>query len=160
MKHQGNVAMRKLVKERLQRWESAAFKDKSGISWEVVNEIVRGGGRFLKEAPEGWFVEVDPEAVKQKVSIAFRDMAKRKKRQICLEEEAQQWQQQQQQQQQQSQVFAQLDFKVPFPLLTNPSPSADSVEFLNMTGYVPQKRRRLSDREGGCAHGNIFCNFS
>jgi hypothetical protein len=78
MKHVGNIAMRRLVEERLQIYEKAPFKEKSSIAWEVVLIIQKGGGRFLKEDPTyGWFVQVDDEIARQKVSIAFRDGVKK-----------------------------------------------------------------------------------
>jgi hypothetical protein len=77
MKHPGNVDMRHFLEARLDRWESAGIKEKAGVSWEVVHEVKQNGGRFLKEDPNGWYVEVDDEVARQKVSIGFRDLVKR-----------------------------------------------------------------------------------
>jgi hypothetical protein len=74
--------MRRLLEPRYERYETAEYSDKARIAWEVVREIKKGLGRFLKEDPNGWFVEVPDELARQKISIAFRDMkrARRRKR--------------------------------------------------------------------------------
>jgi hypothetical protein len=84
MKHPGNMSMRKLLEERWERYEGAVYRqEKMDIAWEVVFEIQRGHGRFLREEPPyGWFVEVDRDAARQKISIAFRDIVQRKKKRI------------------------------------------------------------------------------
>ncbi|KAG7338022.1 hypothetical protein IV203_022479 [Nitzschia inconspicua] len=76
-KHPGNVGMRRLVASKLDRYQVAAFKDKSRLAWEVVHEVKECGGRFLKEQFNGLFVEVNDETCRKKVSIAFRDLAKK-----------------------------------------------------------------------------------
>ncbi|KAG7371364.1 hypothetical protein IV203_019934 [Nitzschia inconspicua] len=78
MKHPGTLAMHNILKNRMDCWNNASFKEKNGLTWEVVNEILSGDGRFLRQDPcHGWFVPVEDEVARQKVSIAFRDMAKR-----------------------------------------------------------------------------------
>jgi hypothetical protein len=69
--------MRKLVEARLDRYQVAAFKDKSLLACEVVHEVKDCGGRFLKKRLNGLFVEVDDETCHKKVSIAFRDLMKK-----------------------------------------------------------------------------------
>jgi hypothetical protein len=121
MKHPGNIAMRQLLLERWERYEKAAFRDKKGIAWEVVEKIKRGTGRFLREDPDGgyWFVEVEDDVARQKVSNAIRDMVQRKRQR--LEHEAKQQQGQ----------------KPPQPA----SVSSETNAFL----FVPKKRRLLDD---------------
>jgi hypothetical protein len=80
MRHPGNVAMRRLLEPRYERYERAGYRDKAAIAWEVVDEIKQGTGRFLKEDPDGWFVQVGDEMARQKISIAFRDMKRPRKR--------------------------------------------------------------------------------
>lgn len=80
MKHPGNVEMRRLLEPRYERYEAAEYRDKAAIAWEVVNEIKGGSGRFLKEDPDGWFVQVSDELARQKISIAFRDMKRTRQR--------------------------------------------------------------------------------
>lgn len=79
--------MRNLVESKLDRYQVAAFKDKSRLAWEVVNEVKECGGRFLKEQFNGLFVEVNDETCRKKVSIAFRDLMKKsRQRQEKVEE--------------------------------------------------------------------------
>jgi len=82
MKHPGNVAMRELLNQRGTRYEQAAFKEKKAIAKEVVMEIKQGGGRFLREDTNHgyFFVEVDDETARQKVSNALRDVVQRMRR--------------------------------------------------------------------------------
>jgi hypothetical protein len=78
MKHPGTLGMHNLLKSKMDRWSTASFKEKNGLTWEVVHEILSVDGRFLQQDPShGWFVPVEDEVARQKVSIAFRDMAKR-----------------------------------------------------------------------------------
>jgi hypothetical protein len=78
MKHPGTLAMHNMLKCNMDRWNAASFKEKNGITWEVVHEILNSGGRYLQQDPcHGWFVPVEDDVARQKVSIAFRDMAKR-----------------------------------------------------------------------------------
>jgi hypothetical protein len=70
--------MHNILKGKIDRWNTASYREKSGITWEVVHAILNGGGRFLQQDPcYGWFVPVEDEVARRKVSIAFRDMAKR-----------------------------------------------------------------------------------
>mmetsp|Transcript_13286 Transcript_13286/g.23902 ORF Transcript_13286/g.23902 Transcript_13286/m.23902 type:complete len:521 (+) Transcript_13286:142-1704(+) len=85
MKHPGNIEMRQLLEAKLSKWESATIKEKAGVSWEVVREVKELGGRFLKEDPNGWYVEVADEAARQKVSIGFRDLVKRTRKRREME---------------------------------------------------------------------------
>jgi hypothetical protein len=79
--------MRRLVESKLDRYQVAAFKDKSQLAWEVVHEVKDCGGRFLKEQFNGLFVEVNDETCRKKVSIAFRDLMKKsRQRQESTEE--------------------------------------------------------------------------
>ncbi len=74
MKHPGNVAMRSMLEGKRERYACAAHQKKSEIAWEVVNEIKKGGGRFLKELDTGLYTFVDDETSRKKISIAFRDL--------------------------------------------------------------------------------------
>lgn len=78
MKHPGTLAMHNMLKNKMENWNTSSFKEKNGLTWEVVHEILKGNGRFLQQDPtHGWFVPVEDEVARQKVSISFRDMAKR-----------------------------------------------------------------------------------
>ena len=82
MYHPGNVAMRRLLEEKINRFESLLPLHKSSVVWEVVNEIKEGTGRFLKEDVDhaGVFVITDDETAFKKIAIAFRDLKKRRLR--------------------------------------------------------------------------------
>ncbi|KAL3910235.1 MAG: hypothetical protein SGILL_007772 [Bacillariaceae sp.] len=80
MNHQGNVSMRKLLEQRWERYEEAKYGQKMDIAWEVIFEIKKGLGRFLREEPSGLYVEVDDETAREKISIAFRDIVRRTKK--------------------------------------------------------------------------------
>mmetsp|Transcript_10299 Transcript_10299/g.24984 ORF Transcript_10299/g.24984 Transcript_10299/m.24984 type:complete len:373 (+) Transcript_10299:391-1509(+) len=82
MYHPGNVAMRRLLEEKIDRFESLMPLQKSSVVWEVVNEIKMGTGRFLKEDNDhaGVFVITDDETAFKKIAIAFRDLKKRRLR--------------------------------------------------------------------------------
>ncbi|KAL3907056.1 MAG: hypothetical protein SGILL_009027 [Bacillariaceae sp.] len=81
MNHHGNVSMRKMLEQRWDRYDKAKYGEKMDIAWEVIFEIKRGQGRFLKEEASGLYTEVDDESAREKISIAFRDIVRRIKRQ-------------------------------------------------------------------------------
>jgi hypothetical protein len=77
MNHKGNVIMRELVGSKLSRFNAATQKHvRTSIIEEVVREIQARGGRFLREDPNmnGFWIEVDIIAARQKVGIYFRDL--------------------------------------------------------------------------------------
>ncbi len=80
MYHPGNIAMRRLLEAKIQRFEAMAPLQKSIVVWEVVNEISRGKGRFLKEDTyyAGALVITDDDTAFKKIAIAFRDLKKRR----------------------------------------------------------------------------------
>ena len=82
MYHPGNIAMRRLLDAKIKRFEAMVPLQKSIVVWEVVNEIKRGTGRFLKEDTDhaGLFVIADDETAFKKIAIAFRDLKKRRLR--------------------------------------------------------------------------------
>lgn len=80
MNHPGNVAMRRLLDAKINRFEASSSMEKSFVVWEVVNCIKQGNGRFLKEdnAHAGVYVITDDETAFKKIAIAFRDLKKRR----------------------------------------------------------------------------------
>jgi hypothetical protein len=71
-----NIAYRKIMESRFLEHRDAATADrKTVISREIVDELVRNGGRFLMKE-ESWWVNGDRETAREKVSVAFRDMRK------------------------------------------------------------------------------------
>jgi hypothetical protein len=91
MHHPGNVTMREMIQACSERYDEAVYSSKSEIAWSIVFHIQRRGGRFLKEHPQyGWFVEVDNDDARQKISIALRDHVKKSKKKKMLVELQQQ----------------------------------------------------------------------
>jgi len=102
MSHPGNVAMRRLLNERYERFEHLNNPGKDKLAMEIVDEIKRGAGRFLKEdvnnnrnytdtnSNTGLFIEVDEVVARKKIVIAFRDLKKKRMRQKQKEEEKKQ----------------------------------------------------------------------
>ncbi|KAG7340777.1 hypothetical protein IV203_024320 [Nitzschia inconspicua] len=151
MKHQGNIALRALLKERLSCWENAAFKEKSSICWEIIHEVAQQGGRFLRDTPQGWFVEVEPDSVRKKVSIAFRDMLKRARRNNRGG-----------QQQEKAQVagVSSADTYLPFPITLDHAIQAQTYNDLNLSRKIPPKRQKVRTGEDDDFSEKMFCNFS
>ena len=82
MKHPGNVAMRRLLAEKYDRYEYDVI-NKSVVASEILGEIKQGSGRFLREYTDqyaGLMVQVDDKTALQKINIAFRDLRKRRLR--------------------------------------------------------------------------------
>jgi hypothetical protein len=71
-----NIAFRKLMESRfLEHRDARAAERKTAITWEVVEEVKRRGGRFLVK-DKSWWVVADQETARDKVSVMFRDMRK------------------------------------------------------------------------------------
>ena len=45
---------------------------KAACVLKILDEIQESRGRFLKRRPDGWWEEVEMEAAKEKISLAFR----------------------------------------------------------------------------------------
>jgi hypothetical protein len=88
MRHPGNVAMRNILEVYWEKYDETEFSLKSKIAWSILFHIQGNGGRFLKEHPQyGWYIEVDNDDARRKISIALRDhvkRAKQKKRMLLL----------------------------------------------------------------------------
>jgi len=85
MNHPGNKAMRRLVEQLHDSFYSTkSTSKKHEMSWSVLHEIQKGGGRFLKEHPNipGLYMMADNQQALRKVSVAFRDLQKKKKHMI------------------------------------------------------------------------------
>ncbi|VEU42324.1 unnamed protein product [Pseudo-nitzschia multistriata] len=90
MNHPGNIAMRRLVKNKLSQFISNNAKEKSEIVQECIDEIKEWNGRFLKEDSDhaGVFVIADNETVFKKIASAFRDLKKKQLREQQREKES------------------------------------------------------------------------
>jgi hypothetical protein len=77
--HPGNMAYRALLESKRDMYDNARTKEeKFHITLDVVMEVGAMGGRFLTQDPTNdWWVPIkDQEAVRLKVSVAFRDLRK------------------------------------------------------------------------------------
>jgi hypothetical protein len=72
--HIGNMRLRNLVEDCKPEYGSAARKEKTLISQEIVDNVKKNWHHFLKDEAEGW-VEVDDHVARLKVSHTFRDVA-------------------------------------------------------------------------------------
>ena len=160
MRHPGNIAMRQLLYQRWERYETAAYKDKKKIALEIVTEIKNGGGRFLREDPfeKYCFVEVSEDEARQKCSNALRDVVQRQRMKETKKHEQQQRRASAQTQKQQRQEQRQKQ--------EEGTPLGDPSAFLALSdnnGFVP-KRRKLAfdgdenDHEEPITCLGMFCN--
>mmetsp|Transcript_23995 Transcript_23995/g.39143 ORF Transcript_23995/g.39143 Transcript_23995/m.39143 type:complete len:338 (+) Transcript_23995:288-1301(+) len=152
MKNPGNVALRKLLKERLERFDAAPRAQKSVLASEVVDIVRLGGGRFLKEDPNGWYVELDEESARRKVSTAFRDASRSMKEMNARNKKEQKTQTQEEEQQHEASVHG-----IDGPAVTVSSSSgiqtlnSDTSNFLALSDSVsPFKRRKLLNDDEDC----------
>jgi hypothetical protein len=72
--HLGNRTYRNLVSKIQPRYLAAAKLDKAAVAMTVVEEIYKGGGRFLMDVGGVW-VEVSKEKAREKTSQALRERA-------------------------------------------------------------------------------------
>jgi len=71
-----NVAYRKIMETRfLEHRDALTAERKTMISREIVDDLVRNGGRFLIKE-KSWWANSDRDTAREKVSVAFRDMRK------------------------------------------------------------------------------------
>lgn len=86
--HPGYCMFRALLEEHYDRHNAASSLDeKLSITWEVVEKVEKGGGRFLTRDNRGWWVEIkDRGVIRGKVALAFRNHTKRVVAQRNLQE--------------------------------------------------------------------------
>jgi hypothetical protein len=77
MRHPGNVLLRNLIEARYQEYDEATTRtEKTEVARSIVRELRQSSCRFLKEDPNGYWVEVSSEVARQKISAGFRDLRK------------------------------------------------------------------------------------
>ena len=150
MKHPGNKDLRHLLEEKIHLWEAATNQEKAQLARDLVREICATGSRFLRAEEKGWFVEVDEDTARQKVSIGFRDTVKRRKRN-AVETEASP------SPYQPVIPYATAAAGLPSQALSTASGQSemqtldsDTFQFSGMSDASFQKRRRLSDSSCEC----------
>lgn len=77
--HAGNIRLRIMVEELIEVYKTKSKKEKKEITQRIVLAI-QTNGRFLKESEMFGWVEVPDEVARIKVSHAFRDCNKLKKK--------------------------------------------------------------------------------
>lgn len=71
--HCGNFWLRNVMEPYVEVYKKTAKLEKNTLAMQVVIQIKKSGGRFLKRPSEhGWWVEVDDEMAREKVSMIFR----------------------------------------------------------------------------------------
>jgi len=78
---EGNKRMRQIVADKQKSYEKAEKGKKIGVAQEVVEMVLESSGMFLKQADDGgeYWLEVDNETARTKVSAAFRTLRIRSK---------------------------------------------------------------------------------
>ncbi|CAJ1945962.1 unnamed protein product [Cylindrotheca closterium] len=79
--YEGNKRMRRIVTDRQKAYEKAEKGRKVDVAQEVVDMVHESSGMFLKQADDGgeYWVAVDNESARTKVSAAFRTLRIRSK---------------------------------------------------------------------------------
>jgi hypothetical protein len=70
--HSGNVILRRLIADNMHEYRTVPKKEKSHVTWKVMQAVKMLGGRFLKRQPNGWWVEVSDEIARDKISMTYR----------------------------------------------------------------------------------------
>eukprot|EP00526_Cylindrotheca_closterium_P010694 CAMPEP_0113608756 /NCGR_PEP_ID=MMETSP0017_2-20120614/4101_1 /TAXON_ID=2856 /ORGANISM="Cylindrotheca closterium" /LENGTH=395 /DNA_ID=CAMNT_0000517475 /DNA_START=10 /DNA_END=1197 /DNA_ORIENTATION=- /assembly_acc=CAM_ASM_000147 len=78
---EGNKRMRRIVADRQKSYEKAEKGKKVDVAQEVVDMVLESSGMFLKQADDGgeYWLSVDNESARTKVSAAFRTLRIRTK---------------------------------------------------------------------------------
>ena len=70
-KHTGNERLRHLVQENLDTYMRKPKREKTVMTLQVMEAVKSSNGRFLEKDRAGWWIEVDDERARYKVSKAF-----------------------------------------------------------------------------------------
>lgn len=76
MKHVGNARFRKILDDNYSVYESTSKNEKTAVAEKIVNDILSGGARFLRQGEHGWEEASFLEA-RNKVSNGYRDRRKK-----------------------------------------------------------------------------------
>jgi hypothetical protein len=71
-RYPGTVRMRNMVESNAEQYRNLPPKEKAQIATNVVAAVKQGGGRFLDRRKDGWWVEVEDDAAREKVRSTFR----------------------------------------------------------------------------------------
>jgi hypothetical protein len=77
--HSGYSMFRGLLEQHYPRHNTTtSLEEKTAITWEIVEEVEKKGGRFLTWDSRGWWVQIkDRNVIRGKVALAFRNHNKR-----------------------------------------------------------------------------------
>lgn len=71
----GNIFFRRLVRMKQEAYLLASKREKAGVAREIVEEVQRRNGRFLKKDSNGVWVEICERKAREKTSQALREGA-------------------------------------------------------------------------------------
>mmetsp|Transcript_7292 Transcript_7292/g.17843 ORF Transcript_7292/g.17843 Transcript_7292/m.17843 type:complete len:352 (+) Transcript_7292:620-1675(+) len=76
--HPGNHMLREILLSRYDYYKSRKTqKEKTEVTWSIVEEIEQRGGRFLVQCKEGYWMNLqDKKAIREKISSSMRDVRK------------------------------------------------------------------------------------
>ena len=77
--HSGYAMFRGLIEHYHPRHNTTtSLEEKTAITWEIVEEVEKKGGRFLAWDSRGWWVKInDRNVIRGKIALAFRNHSKR-----------------------------------------------------------------------------------
>jgi hypothetical protein len=70
-RHPGNVHLRTVIGQYLEKYVDAKKRDKPAMFWEVVDIVKKSSGRFLKKDRDGWWIVVTDDEAREKVGKTF-----------------------------------------------------------------------------------------
>jgi len=90
--HAGNIAFNEIIATKFEQYCSSTKRDKTALSWEILDTIHSKGGKFLKQdkKDDALWKEVSNAVARDKVSSSFRGKLKKKKKEMKREKEASQ----------------------------------------------------------------------
>jgi predicted MPP superfamily phosphohydrolase len=77
--HPGTVMFRSILENHYEEHSNATSKEqKVVVTWKIIEDVEKQGGRFLVWDNRGWWVELkDRSAIRSKVAVSMKDHSKR-----------------------------------------------------------------------------------
>ena len=74
----GNTVYREVMESYFEKyWSASDTQEKTRITWMVLEELSRAGGRILVRSRRGWWSVANPDKAREKISQDFRETRKR-----------------------------------------------------------------------------------
>eukprot|EP00536_Pseudo-nitzschia_multiseries_P016554 jgi/Psemu1/292587/fgenesh1_pg.1142_\ len=74
----GNIIYRDVMESYFEKYESASdTQEKTRITWKVLEELTKAGGRILVRSRRGWWSVASADKAREKISHDFREARKR-----------------------------------------------------------------------------------